>query len=73
MTLDGVRGIVHRQTQMLIQCDGCGKTWDIDREPDQCSCDDDSNWQLIVDDEPQSDNPRSGNGFIIEDLCDLDD
>lgn len=33
---------------MLIQCDHCGATWDIDRDPDMCTCNSDACWQLIV-------------------------
>jgi len=40
---------------MLIHCFYCGNVWDIDHDPDSCTCDSDDDWNLIVIDEGDSD------------------
>lgn len=34
--------------QMMIRCDYCLNAWDIDHDPDSCTCNSDINWQLMV-------------------------
>lgn len=34
--------------QMLIHCNECNQVWDIDNDPESCTCSDDVGWQLVV-------------------------
>lgn len=36
------------ETQMLIHCLYCNEVWDIDHDPDSCTCDSDADWNLVV-------------------------
>ncbi len=36
------------EVQMLIHCETCHKAWDIDQEPESCTCATDADWSLVV-------------------------
>jgi hypothetical protein len=36
------------EVQMLIQCLTCLQCWDIDHDPESCTCATDADWTLIV-------------------------
>jgi hypothetical protein len=42
------KGIHVSETQMLIHCLECNQVWDIDHDPDGCTCDSDADWNLVV-------------------------
>lgn len=54
-----MKGVTMIETQMLIHCLYCNNVWDIDHDPDSCTCPTDDDWVLIVvDDESDAINER---------------
>lgn len=42
--------------QLIIRCEVCENAWDIDNDPEGCTCNTDADWQLIIVDD--SDDPE---------------
>ena len=35
------------EVAMMIRCDNCEQAWDIDHDPETCTCESDADWQLM--------------------------